>query len=415
MADPAVSVVGLSKRFRMYHERNQSLKAALMRRRRASFDEFWALRDVSFEIPRGSTFGLIGENGSGKSTMLKCVAKILEPDEGGVIVDGSLAALLELGSGFHPELSGRENVYLNGSILGLRKAEIEAKFDGIVDFAGVREFIDQPVKNYSSGMYVRLGFSVAINVNPDILLVDEVLAVGDANFQDKCMEKFAEFRRAGKTVVLVSHAMGSMRSLCDEVAWLQHGKLIGLGDPSDVVDSYVDESHEERIEMADGSSRWGSGEVRLTNVEMLDAAGKSTRRLRTGDELTFRLHYQADSVVNRPVFGLALETVEGIYAWAHNSRDAKWVPESIDGEGSVDLHIPHLALQAGTFDVQAGIVDYTTTHTFDYLTACIRFDVLLSSPHESGGIASLGGAWGNLMTSSPPPVAGEAVVQEGSK
>ncbi|MBA2478878.1 MAG: ABC transporter ATP-binding protein, partial [Sporichthyaceae bacterium] len=188
-----------------------------MRRGRARYDEFWALRDVSFEIPRGSTFGLIGENGSGKSTLLKCIARILQPDRGSITATGSLAALLELGSGFHPELSGRENIYLNGSIVGLPRRTLDERFDDIVDFAGVREFIDQPVKNYSSGMYVRLGFSVAINVDPDILLVDEVLAVGDASFQAKCMEKFADFRAQGKTVVIVSHATETMRSMCDQV------------------------------------------------------------------------------------------------------------------------------------------------------------------------------------------------------
>src|ERR1700712_5242991 len=253
MGDIAVDVEGVSKRFRLYHERNQSLKAAVMRHGRASYEEFWALRDVSFEIPSGVTFGLIGENGSGKSTLLKCIAKILRPDTGRVVTTGKVAALLELGSGFHPELSGRENVFLNGSILGLRKSEIEAKLEDIIDFAGVRQFIDQPVKNYSSGMDVRLGFSVAINVDPDILLVDEVLAVGDANFQDKCMEKFADFRRTGRNVVLVSHAMGSMRSMCDEVAWLEHGELTEVGKASDIVDNYVDESHEDRIELTDGS------------------------------------------------------------------------------------------------------------------------------------------------------------------
>ncbi|HEY8827877.1 MAG TPA: ABC transporter ATP-binding protein, partial [Jatrophihabitantaceae bacterium] len=237
----------MSKRFRMYRERNQSLKAAVMRGRRASFDEFWALKDVSFEIPKGSTFGLIGENGSGKSTLLKCIARILVPNHGKVVTTGSLAALLELGSGFHPELSGRENVYLNGSILGMSKAQITDKFDEIVDFAGIHEFIDQPVKNYSSGMYVRLGFSVAINVDPDILLVDEVLSVGDANFQEKCMEKFADFRRSGKTVVIVSHAMGSLRNLCDEAAWLKHGELVDVGDTNELVESYIETGHVKRV------------------------------------------------------------------------------------------------------------------------------------------------------------------------
>jgi ABC-2 type transport system ATP-binding protein len=247
-------------------------------------------------------------------------------------------------------------------------------------------------------MYVRLGFSVAINVDPEILLVDEVLAVGDANFQDKCMEKFAEFRRAGKTVILVSHATGTMRSLCDEVAWLDHGKLIGLGDPADIIDSYVEESHDERVDLGDGRFRWGTGEARVTSVEMIDTAGKDIRKAHTGDEVTLRLHYHADELIEKPVFILALYTLDGVFAWAQNSRDGKWVPDSISGDGSVDLHIPRLALQAGTFELTAGIADHTVTHTYDSLTASIRFDILPSTPHESGGVASLGGTWSNLMT-----------------
>jgi ABC-type polysaccharide/polyol phosphate transport system ATPase subunit len=392
----AITVDDVSKRFRLYKERNQSLKAALMRGKRASYEEFWALRNVSFEIPTGSTFGLIGENGSGKSTLLKCIARILQPDTGRVTVDGSMAALLELGSGFHPELSGRENVYLNGSILGMKKPEIDRKFDSIVDFAGIEAFIDQPVKNYSSGMYVRLGFSVAINIDPDILLVDEVLAVGDAMFQEKCMEKFAEFRRAGKTVVIVSHAMGSMRNLCDNVAWLKHGELIEVGPSNDVVDTYVDEGHVDRVEMADGSTRWGSGEAQLTKVEMLDADGSPTTRAYPGDAVTFRMHFA------KPVFGLALETVEGVYVWAHHSRDGNMVPDRIEGAGSIDLAVPSLPLQANTYDLNASIVDYTTTHTYDFRRSCYRFDVLSRRPHESGGVVVLGGQWGNLAQVPAP-------------
>ena len=197
-----------------------------MRGRRVIAEDFWALRDVSFEVYEGETFGLIGENGSGKSTMLKCLTKILRPDEGTVAVNGKVSALLELGAGFHPELSGRENVFLNGAILGLSQKELRRRFDEIVDFAGVGAFIDEPVKNYSSGMYVRLGFSVAINVDPDVLLVDEVLAVGDEAFQRKCNEKFAELRNQGKTIVLVSHGLGTVQNLCDRVAWFSHGHLM---------------------------------------------------------------------------------------------------------------------------------------------------------------------------------------------
>ncbi len=240
MTDVAVEVNGVSKKFRLYKERNQSLKSAIMRRRVSVHEDFWALKDVDFSIPQGKTFGLVGDNGSGKSTLLKCLAKILYPDEGSIKMNGRVAALLEVGSGFHPELSGRENVFLNGSILGMSRREITAKFDEIVDFSGVREFIDQPVKNYSSGMYVRLGFSVAINVDPDILLVDEVLAVGDETFQARCMAKFAEFRDEGRTVVIVSHALGTMKEMCDEVAWLRSGELMGVGKPEDVIEKYRD-------------------------------------------------------------------------------------------------------------------------------------------------------------------------------
>ncbi|WP_314139505.1 ABC transporter ATP-binding protein [uncultured Plantibacter sp.] len=233
MSEIAVHVQDVSKKFRLYHERNQSLKSAIMRRKVSVHEDFWALRDITFDVPTGSTFGLIGSNGSGKSTLLKCLAKILYPETGTITANGKVAALLEVGSGFHPELSGRENVFLNGSILGMSRKEIQRKFDEIVDFSGVEQFIDQPVKNYSSGMYVRLGFAVAINVDPDILVVDEVLAVGDAEFQQKCFQKFEDFKAAGKTVILVSHSMGSVKSMCDHAAWINKGnlELVGRADP----------------------------------------------------------------------------------------------------------------------------------------------------------------------------------------
>ena len=391
----AIRVEDVSKRFRIYKERNQSLKASLMRGRRAKYDEFWALRDVGFEIPQGSTFGLIGENGSGKSTLLKCLARILVPDEGQVSTNGSIAALLELGSGFHPELTGRENVYLNGSILGLGKREIERKFDSIVDFAGIEQFIDQPVKNYSSGMYVRLGFSVAINVDPDILLVDEVLAVGDAAFQAKCMERFADFREAGKTVVIVSHAMGTMRTLCDQVAWLDHGRLVGVGGASSLVDDYIDETHVDRAP-TDGPQergRFGTGEALVERVEVVDAREVPTSTVRTGDAMALRIHYRATQRVERPVFGLAVENLEGVYVWAFHSRDGGLEVDDITGEGYVDCAIPSLPLQPGTFDVTASIVDWTTQHTYDHRRLVARFDVEAGTPRESGGIVAMNAAW----------------------
>lgn len=238
MSEIAVEVRGVGKRFRLFHERNQSLKSALMRKRISSHEDFWALRDVTFSVPRGSTFALIGSNGSGKSTLLKCLARILYPEEGQIIAHGRVAALLEVGSGFHPELSGRENIYLNGSILGMKRKEIDERFDDIVEFSGIGAFIDQPVKNYSSGMYVRLGFSIAINVDPDILVVDEILAVGDAEFQEKCRDKFADFRLRGKTVILVSHSLSTVADMCDHAAWIEKGQLRFQGPVDDAIEAY---------------------------------------------------------------------------------------------------------------------------------------------------------------------------------
>lgn len=238
MTNVAVSVEHVSKKFRLYHERNQSLKSAVMRHRRTVHEDFWALKDVSFEVPEGSTFGLIGSNGSGKSTLLKCLANIYTPTSGTIRSNGKIAALLEVGSGFHPELSGRENIYLNGSILGMSRKSVDAKFDQIVEFSGVEEFIDQPVKNYSSGMYVRLGFSVAIHVEPEILIVDEVLAVGDAEFQAKCSDKFSEFKKDGRTVILVSHSMQMVKEMCDQVAWLNKGSFVASGAAAPTIAKY---------------------------------------------------------------------------------------------------------------------------------------------------------------------------------
>ena len=235
----AVRVKDVSKRFRLYHERNQTLKSAILRGRTSRHEDFWALKDISFDVATGETHGLIGSNGSGKSTLLKCLAKIYWPTSGTIDYRGRMASLLEVGSGFHLELSGRENIYLNGSILGMSKKDIDSKFDDIVDFSGVERFLDQPVKNYSSGMYVRLGFSIAINVEPDILVVDEVLSVGDEEFQRKSFHKFRELKKQGKTIILVTHAMPVVRDLCDSVTWLNNGVLEETGPAERVVEAYL--------------------------------------------------------------------------------------------------------------------------------------------------------------------------------
>ena len=393
MTADVITVENVSKRFRLYHERNQSLKISMLRGRRAQFEEFWALRDVSFEVQDGLTFGLIGENGSGKSTLLKCIAKILRPDSGRIRVTGKVSALLELGAGFHPELSGRENIYLNGSILGLGKRELDRKFDEIVGFAGLERFIDTPVKNYSSGMYVRLGFSVAINVDPDILLIDEILAVGDEHFQRRCNEKFADFKREGRTILIVSHALGSVRNLCDRVALLDHGRVKELGPANEVIDAYLGNVHTDRSEPTEDGARWGSGEVQLSRVEVLGAGGTPTSWVRTGALATLRLHYSARTPIRRPVFKVVVTRMDGIDVSGLNTRDSDCILEEIAGEGYVDLVIDHLPLLPGTYDISASVHDFTQLHDYDVRHRALRFDVEPGDHPGAVGIVTMGGEW----------------------
>src|SRR6187401_2765109 len=260
---PAIELADVTKIYRRYGGRQfYTLKSALLRRsllRDLRPDQtFPALTNVSFTVPRGSTYGVIGRNGSGKSTALKLVAGITKPTSGTVRVDGRISALIELGAGFHPEISGRENVFINGIMLGLTKREIQHRFDEIVEFAELQEFIDAPVKTYSSGMYMRLGFAVAIHVDPDVLLVDEVLAVGDEGFTHKCLDKFGEFRRRGKTILLVTHSLGLVERFCDEALWLDGGKVQAQGDPKRVVGAYltaVEEGEEQTLAASDARAQ----------------------------------------------------------------------------------------------------------------------------------------------------------------
>ena len=390
-----ITVEDVSKQYRLYHERNQSLKAALMRRARVRYEEFWALRDVSFEIPEGATFALIGHAGSGQSTLLKCIARILRPEKGRIETRGKISALLELGAGFHPELTGRENVFLNGSILGLSKKQVTQRFDEIVDFAGLEHFIDTPVKNYSSGMYVRLGFSVAINVDPDILLIDEVLAVGDAEFQRKCLEKFDDFRRSGKTVVIVSHAVNSIRNLADSVGWLEHGVLRRLGKSGDVIDEYLAESHADREDDGEYGSRWGNGDARIEKVEILNGSGEPVKRVRTGDAVVFRFHYKCYALVRDPVWWMGLKTLEGVWVTAPDTYEVGRIPERLEPgtEGCIDLRVDRLLLLPGTYDLSAAMFNLSSGQDYDNRDKVLRFDIEFGDPHEEHGVVSLDGTW----------------------
>jgi lipopolysaccharide transport system ATP-binding protein len=406
-ATPALSVQGVTKTFRVHHERANSLKQFIAAGGRNRYEEFYALRDVSFDVREGEAFGVIGHNGSGKSTLLKCMAGILQPTSGNIHVSKRMSALLELGAGFHPELSGRDNVFLNAAILGMPRREIAGRFDEIVDFSGLAQFIDTPVKTYSSGMYVRLAFAVAINVDPEILLIDEILAVGDVTFQQKCMEKFAQFREEGRTLVLVTHDLGSVRNFCDRAIWLDHGTISGEGAPTELVDRYTETmlSDDGGDHIIEGGRR-GTGVVRIERVELL-VRDRPAFRLSTGDCATFRLHYHASVAVPDCVFSIQLARLGGAVVTAPSSRHAG-VPAGVPaGSGVVEIAMDDIALLPGAHILHTEILDVGRQQVLDHVHTALRFEVMPGDSNETDGVVTMRPRWSlNGAPPSPEPEGG---------
>ena len=385
MSNSAVSVENVWKYFRLYHEKNQYLKSTLLRGRRARYDEFWALKGVDFEIPFGSTFGIIGSNGSGKSTLLKCLAGILSPDKGSVSCNGRMAALLELGAGFHPDLSGRENIYLNGAILGMTRSEIDRKLEEIIDFSGLEKFVDTPVKNYSSGMVVRLGFAVATNVDPEILIIDEVLAVGDESFQHRCHEKIESFRQEGRTIILVSHGLMQVAQLCSTVAWLEKGVIQEIGPSYEVIGKYAGQSHDAapKIEGEIGE-RWGSHEAEITRAEFVNADGVPVHVLKTGEPISLQIDYTAHMPIKEPVFGIRITHLHGTNVWGSNTKRMGFQPATLNNSGTITLNIPELPILAGTYDLTVALTDQHETYEYDHWERRVRFDDVQYNSFDEG-------------------------------
>lgn len=383
----AIRISDLTKIYRRFSHRKQfrTLKSALVGGnlvQELKPDEvFTALSGVTFNVREGTTFAVIGRNGSGKSTLLKVIAGITKPTSGEAEVRGRVSALIELGAGFHPEISGRENVFINGIMLGLSKRDIQSRFQEIVDFAELSEFIDAPVKNYSSGMYMRLGFAVAINVDPDVLLIDEVLAVGDQAFVHKCLDKIGEFRRKKKTIVLVTHSLGLVEKLADEALWLDRGKIQLRGDPKKVVDAYLaqvsarDEAvlaaaeaqavaeFEEKVSRPEGEGeevepvsafarergRWGSREIEIAEVALLGQDGEPRHVFQTGEPVTVRLKVRASGKIADFVFGVAIFNADGVCCYGTNTHLEELVPVELSGAGEVRLVIDRLDLVEGGY------------------------------------------------------------------
>ena len=397
----AIEVVHATKVYRRYSRRRQftTLKSALLGgslvRDLTPDETFAAVKDVSFTLPAGRTLGVIGRNGSGKSTMLKLVAGITKPTTGTVRVNGRISALIELGAGFHPEISGRENVFINGIMLGLTKKEITRRFDEIVEFAELKDFIDAPVKTYSSGMYMRLGFAVAIHVDPDVLLVDEVLAVGDEGFTHKCLDKFAEFKRRGRTILLVTHSLGMVERFCDEALWLDRGTMKTMGDPKRVVGAYVTDvgdSEEKELAATDARAqqsaavispdepasavlpdhpvetaeapgdmfrategRWGSREVEITDVVLVGADGERAHVFHSGDPLDIRIKLRAPIAIDDVVIGVGIFNAEGICCYGTNTSIEELKLAGIFGDAEAAFTIDSIDLVEGTYKLDVAV------------------------------------------------------------
>lgn len=391
--EAAIQVTGLGKKFRLTHDRNWTLKATVLAGHRTLYEEFWALRDVTFEVPSGATFGIVGGNGSGKSTLLKVLAGILRANEGTTKTTGRLSALLELGAGFHPELTGRENVYLNGAILGFTTRDIRRRFDDIVGFAELNQFIDEPVRNYSSGMYLRLGFSVAIHVEPEILLVDEILAVGDLNFQKRCLDRFALLRDEGRTIVVVSHDVDMVDRLCETSAWINQGKLAAFGSTSQVVEAFVADGNNLGSETGNaGLTRDLEPNDLLKSVELVDPNNQRLLSTVSGRPVRIRVAYDAEEAGEPVTVALGIYRADGNHVSSINSGTTTGT--ALDGKiVEVEYGMPALPLQPGIYELSVAIHDRTMRRVLERHTHLMRFEVEPAGVEHQTGLVALSGCW----------------------
>ncbi len=413
----AVEIDGVSKRFRLFHEKYTSLKERAIHLGKVPYEEFWALRDINIEVLPGETVGLLGHNGSGKSTLLKCIAGILQPTSGEIRTVGRMAALLELGAGFHPDLSGRENVFLNASLLGVSRREVGRKFDDIVSFAELEAHIDQQVKYYSSGMYVRLGFAVAVNMDPEVLLVDEVLAVGDELFQRKCLDRIRQFQREGRTIIFVTHSVDQVRQICDRAVVLDQGEMVACGEPGPAIRTYREHllrrqqyDHLQQLGLADESDETeaeGSSEpepdgtpvnvfgqeakrnlqVRISSVKFDFPECDRRPYLVSGDPLTISIAYQSTRPVDDLVVGVAVYDMEGRLLFGWNTDTMGVSLGRVDGRGEISFSIASLPLLDGTYPVTVGIHSSDHATVYDWREQRERFEVMSTS--RSSGVLEL--------------------------
>lgn len=386
----AIEVKDITKSFKVFVDRGSTFKERILFSKRRKYDYRKVLKGISFEVKKGEAIGLIGHNGCGKSTTLKLLTKIIYPDSGSIEIKGRVSSLIELGAGFHPDLSGRENIYINASIFGLNKKEIDSRLEDIIAFSELEEFIDNPVRTYSSGMYMRLAFSVAINVDADVLLIDEILAVGDANFQAKCFNKLREIKAKGTTIVIVSHSLGQIEQICERSIWIHEGTIREEGKPREVHPIYLDymgqkrestaakeaerlavkeevvlseekEQSEETSEKSisqdeeQDSKRWGNGKARITRIELFNKEGVKKTVFETGTDITVKLHYKINEKVDDAVIGIGIFRSDGVQCYGTNTRIDKLEEYSLEKDGMVELRLKEVMLMPGQYTLDFAI------------------------------------------------------------
>lgn len=411
--ESVIKIENVTKKFRLYSDRPLSIKENIVRGMKNTYKEFYALNDVSFEVKKGSTIGLIGKNGSGKSTLLKMINRTMFPDKGKITINGKIASLIELGAGFHPELSGRENIYNNATIFGFSKEEIDKRLPEIIEFSELEEFIDNTLRTYSSGMYARLAFSVAIHVDADILLVDEILGVGDINFQSKCANKIYEMKRNGTTIILVTHDMSTIDRLCDYAVWLDHGKKIAEGSPKEIQNAYLKymaEEQEERQKLEETKEKikeeekdievekedvrkkithlgehFGNGNVIFTSCKLLDEKGVDRRSFNTGQKIKLQTEYlcQVDPKDLQVNIGFEISNTQGIYIYGTNTSREGYKKIKLQKKGIIEIELENLKLLPGDYNIGIAIADLEEKANYDHYRSITQFKVY-SNIHDVG-------------------------------
>lgn len=404
-SENAIEVRNVKKKFKVYYDKGRSLKEKVLFRNRNRFEERWVLNGINFDVKRGEAVGLIGHNGCGKSTTLKLLTKIMYPDEGTIEMKGRVSSLIELGAGFHPDMSGRENIYTNASIFGLSKKEIDARMKDIIEFSELEEFLDNPVRTYSSGMYMRLAFSVAINVDADILLIDEILAVGDVNFQAKCFNKLRSIKSEGTTIVIVSHSLSQIEQICDKTIWLQDGLIKNEGVPRFIHPEYMDfmgQKRQEIIEKTDKvkeekenkgenykgnaddiqdidyNKRWGNGNARIISIDSFNEKNKQQMVFATGDIIKIRIDYILNEKIKDAVFGIAIYRSDGVHCYGTNTKIDNLDKFDLNKNGYVILSLTEVGLLPGEYLIDIAIESDNGT-PIDYYKQAHRFQIYSST------------------------------------